>query len=122
MRLKHVLVSLTRHALRLSSDMTTKIAAAYNRDAKLLIVHLTMPGTELEGRQLAQMSKMLGPMDHADGKQNIYSFFSDELRMGLFISKNVVELCGGKLDLIFDSDSNAIKIVFSFHMEEVLQD
>ena len=61
-------------------------------------------------------------MGHADGKQNIYSFFSDELRMGLYISKNVVELCGGKLDLIFDSDLNAIKIVFSFHMKEVLQD
>ena len=122
MRLKHVLVSLTRHALRLSSDMTTKIAVAYNREAKLLIVHLTMPGTEFEGRQLAQMSKMLGPMDHTDGKNNLYSFFSDELRMGLFISKNVVELCGGKLNLIFDRDSNAIKIVFSFHMEEVLQD
>jgi hypothetical protein len=57
-------------------------------------------------------------MAESGPEDNMYSFFSDELRMGLLISKHVVERCGGKLDLVFDGNSNRIKIVFSFHMKE----
>jgi len=42
-RLKQVLVSLTRHTIRMNSIAQTKIQVAFNREAQLLIVHLTMP-------------------------------------------------------------------------------
>ncbi len=71
---------------------------------------------------MAQIARMMRPRLNSDRIDSIYSFFSDELRMGLFISKHVVELCGGNLDLIFDDDLKAIKIVFSFHMKEPEQE
>ena len=59
MRLKQVLVSLTRHTISLHSNAETKIQVAFKREAQLLIVHLTMPSIALKCKGNDGLSELI---------------------------------------------------------------
>ena len=118
MRLKQVLVSLTRHTISLHSNAETKIQVAFKREAQLLIVHLTMPSIALKCKGNDGLSELIKMVQQSDSDHEIFNCFTDELRVSLYISKSIVEFSGGSLNLVFDESSQGIKIIFSMSMRE----
>ena len=118
MRLKQVLVSLTRHTISLHSNAETKIQVAFEREAQLLIVHLTMPSIAQKCKGNDGLSELIKMVQQSDSDHEIFNCFTDELRVSLYISKSIVEFSGGSLNLVFDESSQGIKIIFSMSMRE----
>ena len=118
MRLKQVLVSLTRHTISLHSNGETKIQVAFKREAQLLIVHLTMPSIALKCKGNDGLNELIEMVQQGQSDHSIFNCFTDELRVSLYISESIAELCGGSLNLVFDESSQGIKIIFSMSMRE----
>ena len=77
-----------------------------------------MPSIALKCKGDDGLSDLIHKVQQRESDHAIFNCFTDELRVSLFISKSIAELCGGSLNLVFDESNQGIKIIFSMSMRE----
>ena len=77
-----------------------------------------MPSIGLKCKGNDGLNELIEMVQQGQSDHSIFNCFTDELRVSLYISESIAELCGGSLNLVFDESSQGIKIIFSMSMRE----
>ena len=113
-RLKQVLVNLTKNALKFSFNRWVKIRACYDPLNELLKVEVVDNGLGISAAQMSKLFKLFGKLGESSSElENI-----EGIGMGLFICKQIVTNLGGNIDCYSAGEGRGSTFTFTMPMAE----
>ena len=109
-RLKQVLVNLTKNALKFSSWKPVSILACYCADKELLKVQIVDSGRGIRVDEMDKLFSLFGRLDRTKS-ENI-----EGIGMGLTICKRIVDHCGGSIECYSAGENQGSTFSFSMRM------
>ena len=111
MRLKQVLVNLTKNALKFSYQKPVKLIASYDRSTQMLNVHVVDKGRGIRSGDMDQLFRLFGKLDQT-ASENV-----EGIGMGLTICKLIVNQCGGTISCSSLGENKGSTFSFSMQMQ-----
>ena len=110
-RLKQVLVNLTKNALKFSPMQQIKIMASYSEQNQMLEVHVSDQGKGVRADDIGKIFNLFDQGSESEREMDIEGF-----GMGLYISRNIVEKNGGQIDVYSAGENQGSTFMFSMKM------
>lgn len=110
-RLKQVLVNLTKNALKSSYGKPVTIRASFDLSQELLKVHIIDQGCGILPSEMQKLFSLFGRLERTE-KENI-----EGIEMGgLTICKRIVDHCGGEINCHSSGENKGSIFIFSMKM------
>ena len=110
-RLKQVLINLTKNALKFTVRGKITIQAAFDYESEMLRVSVTDTGKGISTQEIKQLFKKYGSVLQSANKNR------EGIGMGLTICKHIVEKSGGTIESISLGENQGTTFVFSMNMQ-----
>ena len=110
-RLKQVIINLTKNALKFTFNGEIKIRATYDAASELLRVSVTDSGKGIDPVEQAKLFKAFGKLPQA-GNLN-----QEGVGMGLAICKRIILNSGGSISVFSEGEDKGSTFVFSMKMK-----
>ena len=110
-RLKQVLVNLTKNALKFSYKKPVTLQASYDETRQLLCVKVVDKGRGIRETDMNQLFKLFGKLSRTEA-ENV-----EGIGMGLTICKLIVDQCGGQISCHSDGENLGSTFTFSMKMQ-----
>ena len=108
LRLKQIMINLVKNALKFTRTGSVRIVSAYDKDQSLLKVHVVDTGIGIKAEEMDKLFNMFGKLLRTAEMNH------EGIGMGLLISKNLVELNGGTIDVYSDGPGEGSVFTFTF--------
>ena len=120
-RLKQVLVNLTKNALKFSYNQSVKIKASFDPLNGRLKVQVVDNGRGINATQMHKLFNLFGKVEtQLDNRQPTAEFVNSEgIGMGLYICKQIVENMGGSIDCYSAGEGCGSTFMFTMRMTEL---
>ena len=106
LRLKQILINLVKNALKFTKTGSVRMVCAFDNAQDLLKVHIVDTGIGIKADEMGKLFNMFGKLLRTADINH------EGIGMGLLISKNLVKLNGGTIDVY--SDGVGQGTVFTF--------
>jgi signal transduction histidine kinase len=110
-RLTQVLINLVKNALKFSRGGSVQVFSAYEKATNQLNVVVFDSG---KGIKAAEMKNLLTRFSELDRNENLNS---DRMGLGLVISKRLVEVNGGKIEIESKGENMGTTVRFGMNMQ-----
>ena len=91
-RLKQVLVNLTKNAMKFSYKQWVKIKVCFNAESEQLVIHVVDNGRGINKAEMKKLFSLFGKLDEHDADSPVNN---EGIGMGLYICKQIVDNTGG---------------------------
>lgn len=110
-RLKQILINLTKNALKFTLRGNIYILASYDEETAKLIVHVVDTGKGINNREMSVLFKQFGKLERT-GAMNV-----EGIGLGLAICKRIVNNSGGEISVSSSGENKGSTFKFSMQMD-----
>ena len=110
-RLKQILINLTKNALKFTLRGNIHILASYDEEQAKLIVHVVDTGKGISNREMNVLFRQFGKVERT-GNMNV-----EGIGLGLAICKRIVSNSGGEITVSSYGENKGSTFKFSMQMD-----
>ena len=114
-RLKQILINLTKNAMKFTSNGNIEIVASYNEADEKLKIKVSDTGSGISKKDFDKLFKMFSKLEDTDGKN------TEGVGIGLVICQSIVEQSGGEIKVFSDGLNMGSTFAFTMVMKKASQ-
>ena len=112
-RLKQVLINLTRNAMKFTNKGEIRIVMSYDEIGEMLEVQVADTGSGLEPKELSKLFEMYSKVERTE------NFNEEGTGIGLAICKKIVECSGGQMHVYSEGLNHGSMFTFTMKMKKL---